>query len=368
MYDKDEIKRNLSIEQVVELLEALGVEQYKIHSGVIMTENICHNLPGESNGLKLYYYDNTNLFRCYTECREYFDIFELIIKAKEVQSGEIWTITKAINWVAAFFNLAESDSFDVFESETVKFLNSLNKQEEKINKKETNRKEEIIIYDDYFLNNFTNIPSRTWLKEGITKEVMDAFEIKYHLGQDKIIIPHRNINGELIGVRGRTVVKEEAELFGKYRPIVIEGTMYTHPLSYNLYGLNKAKNNISLMKKVIIAESEKSVLLYSSYFGVENNICVACCGSSISKYQVDLLMSLGVEEIIIAFDKEFEILGSKEHVQNVKSLCKLKEKFPPCVKISCLYDSENNLLNLKDSPLDRGKEVFLTMFNNRIIL
>ena len=58
----------------------------------------------------------------------------------------------------------------------------------------------------------------------------------------------------------------------------------------------------------------------------------------------------------------------KEHVQNVKSLCKLKEKFPPCVKISCLYDSENNLLNLKDSPLDRGKEVFLTMFNNRIIL
>ena len=46
MYDKDEIKRNLSIEQVVELLEALGVEQYKIHSGVIMTENICHNRPG----------------------------------------------------------------------------------------------------------------------------------------------------------------------------------------------------------------------------------------------------------------------------------------------------------------------------------
>jgi DNA primase len=71
----------------------------------------------------------------------------------------------------------------------------------------------------------------------------------------------------------------------------------------NLYGLNWNKDHIKTIKKAIIVEGEKSVLLYASYFGWDNNICVACCGSSISAYQVQFLLDLGVEEIVIAFDK-----------------------------------------------------------------
>ncbi|MGN1342929.1 MAG: hypothetical protein ACI4VL_07065 [Bacilli bacterium] len=40
------------------------------------------------------------------------------------------------------------------------------------------------------------------------------------------------------------------------------------------------------MKKAIVFEGEKSTLLYRSYFGIENDITVACCGSSLSSYQM----------------------------------------------------------------------------------
>ena len=80
----------------------------------------------------------------------------------------------------------------------------------------------------------------------------------------------------------------------------------------NLYGLNWSKDAIKTIKKAIVFESEKSVLKYASYFGWENNMSVACCGSSVSAYQIPLLMDAGAEEIIIAFDRQFQEIGDKE--------------------------------------------------------
>lgn len=369
MYDKDEIKQGLTLEQVEEVILALGVQNYRIQSGVIMMENICHNFPGESSGMKLYYYDNTKLFRCYTECREFFDIFELIIKVHEIQFNQEINMIKSIEWLLTLLGIQIAEkTFDEIGIETNKFLKQMSNLIDKINKMGEQKKFELQIYDDAFLNTLKNIPAKSWIEQGITKESMEKYQIRYHLGQEKIVIPHRDADGNLIGVRGRAMIKEEAELYGKYKPIAIAGTMYNHPLSFALYGLYENKENIKRVKKVFIFESEKSVITYDSLFGSENNISVACCGSSISTYQIDLLCELGVEEIIIAFDKEFSELNSPEHKRNVASLLKLKNKFSNRVKVSFLYDIDNNLLDLKDSPIDKGKDIFLTMFKNRIII
>lgn len=66
------------------------------------------------------------------------------------------------------------------------------------------------------------------------------------------------------------------------------------------------------MGKAIVFESEKSTLQYQSYFGFENDISVACCGSSVSSYQMQLLIDAGAQEIIIAFDRQFQELGDNE--------------------------------------------------------
>jgi len=80
--------------------------------------------------------------------------------------------------------------------------------------------------------------------------------ICYDPKNEGIVIPHYNIDGELIGIRERTLIKEN-EKYGKYIPAKLNGQMYNHPLSFNLYNLNNSKDNIKALKKVIIFEGKR---------------------------------------------------------------------------------------------------------------
>ena len=195
---------------------------------------------------------------------------------------------------------------------------------------------------------------------------MDYHNICYNPSSQAIVIPHYDINGNLIGIRERTLIKEN-EIYGKYRPMFLNKVMYNHPLGFNLYNLNFSKENIKITKKVIIFEGEKSCLLFPSYFGKENDISVAVCGSNLSSYRIQLLLNLGVEEIIIAFDKQFQKLGDKEHLGWVKKLKEINKKYSKYVKISFIFD-KGDKLKYKDSPIDEGKNTFIELFEKRFSL
>ena len=45
MYDKDEIKNSLTIEQVVELVLSCGASSPTVRAEMFIVENICHNMP-----------------------------------------------------------------------------------------------------------------------------------------------------------------------------------------------------------------------------------------------------------------------------------------------------------------------------------
>ena len=110
-----------------------------------------------------------------------------------------------------------------------------------------------------------------WLKESISQESMDNHGICFDPKNCGIVIPHFDINNRLVGIRERTLIKEN-EIYGKYRPALIGGQLYNHPLSFNLYNLNMSKNAINRNKKAFVFEGEKSWLLFSSYFGKENDM------------------------------------------------------------------------------------------------
>ena len=135
----------------------------------------------------------------------------------------------------------------------------------------------------------------------------------------------------------------------------------------NLYNLNKSKNNIKLMGKVIVFESEKSCLLYKSYFGVENDISVACCGSSLSAYQIQSLIDAGAREIIVAFDRQFQEINDSEYKRLTTKLVKLHNKYKSDVLISFIFD-KNRITGYKASPIDEGPDKFLKLFKERIVL
>ena len=358
-FDKDEIKNSLSIEQIEDIVAELGGEPKSMGS-FLTCRTICHG--GDSH--KLYYYDNTKLFKCFTECDETFDIFELILKIKK-RSGEDWSLYNAMIFVVNFFSLDFEGDFynDTQSSPDWQFFSKWSKSQLSDNKQKI---VDLKIYDDKILSNLPQPRIINWEREGITREVCLARNIRYDPKNYGIVIPHYNIDGQLVGIRERTVVKKD-EIYGKYKPAILNGKMYNHPLGYNLYNLNYSKKAIHNIQKAIVFEGEKSSLLFASYFGVNNDISVACCGSSLISYQVELLLSLGVQEIIIGFDKQYKDVGDKEWKAWTKKLYKIHDKYGKYVQISYLFD-KGDLLGYKDSPIDKGQDIFLELFKNRIII
>ena len=362
-FDKNEIRENISDEQVFELLEEWGGEP-EWTSNAIISKTICHNIKGEGSR-KLYYYFNTGLFHCYTGCDEpSFDIFELLIKVFDIQKKKVFDLNDAVRYIAFKFGISASYKDEAEDQlDDWKFLNNYDRVQN-IELK-TNRIE-LKEYDKTILDRFSYLVNiRPWLNEGISQDVIDYNKIGFYPGGDQITIPHFDPDGRLVGVRGRTLGKEEAERFGKYRPLYIMGQMYNHPLGMNLYNLNNSKEYIKIMKKAIVFESEKSCLLYQSYFNFD--ISVACCGSSLSSYQVQQLLDLGVEEIIIAFDRQFQEPQDEEWHHLTKNLKKINDKYKNFATISFIFD-KNMITGYKDSPIDCGKEKFLTLFKERIYL
>ena len=366
-FDKDEIKNSLTIEQVEQFLAEHGGEPVK-RIGTLVSRTICHN-PADGNGShKLYYYENTHLFKCYTGCAETggFDIFDLTRKIMKIQSNIEMSLYDAQIYIINFFSL---DVVFDFQKDTEKNLDFqiFNKWRRNKTADEQQKRIEFQFFDSSVLRWLPRKDIVPWVREGIDQEIMDNHWIRFDPYSYGIVIPHFDIKNRLIGIRERTLIKDN-EVYGKYRPAIIDGKMYNHPLGFNLYNLNWSWANIQKTKKVIIGEGEKFCLMYCSMFGYENDITVACCGSNLTSHQFKLLQDLGVEEIVIAFDKQFQKPGDDEWQRWTKKLTEIHRKYSGFVKISFMFDIEGNLLGYKDSPIDKGREIFEYLYKNRITL
>ena len=367
-YDKDEIKEQLTPEMVEEVVRDFGGDPQETNFGFI-AGTICHNHPGEGSH-KLYYYANTNLFRCYTGCDATFDIFELTCKVhnQNPTDGREWGLYDGVRYIAGKFGLSgavldEEDQFGAVPNWQV-----FEKYDKIKVSKEDQKRIQLKEYDASILDRLCYPRIADWIDAGMKPAVLAANRIGFCPSTDQITIPHFDKDGRFIGLRGRFLGKEEAEMYGKYRPMFLNGQMYNHPLGLNLYNLNNSKQQISKIKKAIVFEGEKSCLFYQSYFGHEVDISVACCGSSVSAYQMELLMQCGAKEIIIAFDRQFQQRNDAEFKHLVKNLIAIHNKYKNFINVSFIFDKDCKYLGYKDSPIDCGAETFVTLFKNRVIL
>lgn len=365
VFNKDEIRESLTLENIYSLLTEFGGEPEYTSFG-IRSITICHNRPGESASRKLYYYLNSQLFQCYTGCSEYFDVFQLVIKVANLQWNLEYSLYQAVKWIASKFNISGQ-----LEEEKEKGLEDWEYFSAYDRLKEISVINKDIILESYnpaILNNLNyEVKIMPWIREGISEEVMKAANIGFYPGGDQITIPHYDENGRFIGLRGRTLSITEGLNYGKYRPLRINNTLYNHPLGLNLYNLNHSKNNIKAYGKAIVFEGEKATLQYRSYFGEENDISVACCGFNVSSYQMELLMRNGAKEIVIAFDKQFQKIGDEEFQRLKRKITNIHQKYKNYVNLSFIFDKTMKT-EYKDSPTDKGAEIFKELFKERIML
>ncbi len=342
----EKVKSSLSKEDIIQILHDLGATTFTESGETIRFRSICHNMKEEDGDYNLAYYPETYSFYCFSSCGTHYDIFSLIVKRSEVVGNPI-TMREAFQMVVNKANLVDVGNGEGYNPIRGKY--------------EVKHIGELGVYNEKVLNVFEEYYTAEWLDDGISAEVMKRFNILYSPLENSVIIPHYNSDNELVGIRSRLLDKELAEKYGKYMPTSIEGKLYRHPLGFNLYGLNTNKNNISRIGMAIIAEGEKSVLQAETFLGRENNVVCAACGSNINKWQImKLIKDCTVQEIVIAFDKENDEDG--KYYSKLFALCK---KYSPYCNFSFIYDT-GGLLGEKESPFDKGAEVFYELIDKRI--
>lgn len=201
----------------------------------------------------------------------------------------------------------------------------------------------IILPDDY-MDRFEICEDKLkiWKDEGISMETMRKFDVRYDSFNDQIVYPVRNFDGKIINVGYRVLDpkwKEKGMHKYGYRQS-FGGTMEV------IYGLYDNLDDIKSKHEVIIFEGCKSVL--KAYdFGYKN--CAALSTSHLSPRQMILLMKLGCN-VVFMLDKEINI-KQDHNIQTLKKYC------------NCYYYYDyKDLLEEKDSPVDKGKEVFNILY------
>lgn len=370
MVDLEKLLNDLTDEDVISIVCSLGADRYLDQSDAIIFPTICHNEAAEDASMKLYYYKENKRFHCYTDCAANFNLYTLIAKVWVLRGGQ-QVANKESKKKPGDFCFFDTVRYIMNSSNVIVDFSDTQKERyvsERDRLRRKTRELKLPTFEKTVLDIFDDIYPVEWLNEGITKNSMDAFDIRYSISRNKIIIPHFDVNYGLIGIRGRALDKKEAEIFGKYMPVEIENQWYAHPLSQNLYGLHLSKSPIQKKNKVIVFEGEKSCLHYYDFFGEEENISVACCGSSLNKAQINLLMkNCAPTEIIVAFDKEFTNPNGEDGNKYFDKLYTMCEKYKNYANFSFIFDRKG-LLGLKDSPVDRGVDIYKKLYESRVIV
>ena len=199
---------------------------------------------------------------------------------------------------------------------------------------------------------------------------MDKYNIRYYDYGNQIIIPCYNQYNQLIGIRARNLDPNASAKYIPYKDL--NGIWYKFNVGSTFYGINHNIEAIRKNKKVIICESEKSVLQGDTYFN-NNNIILGMYGSAMTRQKRDMILELGVDEIIIAIDfdyieesysnkEEYEPLTDWEKYEN--KVYKIADMFKGWCNVSVIVDY--NPEHKKDCVTDYGKDKFIKLYKERI--
>lgn len=352
MIDANKVKETLNMRDIASLLQELGGECEE-HPSELVSRTICHN-PAHTGKHKLIYYNDTHSFRCYTGCGS-MDIYGLISRIYGYDFYESFL------YICKKFNIQHTERVSISSDPNSVDMGFFDKFKKEIEFVKCKRISESV------LRSYDKLYHEKWIKEGINIESMKKFGIMYSIMDNQIIIPHRDKNGRLIGVRARNLNKDLVDKGKKYMPVYHKGSVLKHPTGSALYGLDKTKKDIRKYHRIILFESEKSVLQLDS-FKNQPSIGVAISGSNLTYQQIELLKDLEIDEVIIALDKEFNEIGdSLEKYYASKIEQSFASKLKAFFQVSVIWDVDGKL-NLKDSPTDHGEEIFSDLLENRIFL
>lgn len=364
------IKQRITETNIIQVIKSLGGELAYEQGDCLIFTSITYSINANEHKPKLYYYKSSKGFVEYHTGMDSFDIFD-VVKYRKQLLGEEYSFYDCIKYVCNVLGFDYS-----FKTNATEFKQYVNAGLSRFLPKKGNS----IIEDDIdILNNdlinalpFDDVYHQSWIDDHISIESMEKYNIKYYEYGGQIIIPCYNRFNQLIGIRARNLNPYSSYKYIPYSSL--DGREYSFPTGSTLFGLNHTMESIKRHKKVIICESEKSVLQGDTYFG-DNNIIVGMYGSALTKEKRNLILSLGIDEVIIAIDFDYDevryhnedlyedLTDWERYESKVNKICAM---FKDWCKVSVIVDEYPK--HKKDCVTDYGREEFLRLYKQRITL
>lgn len=183
-----------------------------------------------------------------------------------------------------------------------------------------------------------------WEDEGLSYDVMEKYNVRYDPFSNRIVYPIRDMSGNIISVKGRTLDPDfKKKKLRKYTYFQEIGDIDL------IFGYVEHQQSIKNANEIILFEGEKSVL-HAETWGIENTGSILT--SHLNPLQLPILIKLGVS-VVFALDKDVDIRKDA----NIKKLSHF-------VKVEYIKDTEN-LIGEKDAPVDAGKDVWERLYERR---
>lgn len=211
-----------------------------------------------------------------------------------------------------------------------------------------NKKVKYTVFDESEMDRFVFDCKKlkSWYDEGISYETMKKYGVKYDPMANRIVFPLRSPDGNIINIIGRTLDEDWKEKkIRKYTYYGGVGVLDT------LWGIYENQQAIKESGELIVFEGSKSPMKVSQW-GYENS--VAALTSRINIPQMKVILK-NARRVVFAFDKGVDTAK----IDTVKKLCHY-------LPIEVVYDQENKFLNDKEAPVDQGREVWETLYKERV--
>lgn len=355
----EKILNRLTTSDIIQLVSQFGIPETSIryYNNQLIMPTGCHNeIIGQAKH-KLYYYESTKKFYCYTCCGS-MNPFDFIVQAYRTR-GIKYSLSNAAIMLEKIIQERLKDGFAIIEHKQP----VIQEIEDDWHKTLT---EYNIAVMDCFSRNKKYL--KIWEKEGISFDTMDKFGIKFDMIRNRMVIPIYDDKGVFVGAKVRNFNQEDIENGRKYMPLIHNNEIYSYDRGKVLYGLNFNKRAIKAAKRAIIFEAEKSCLLYDSLY--VGNKAVSIGGSNVSIYQVELLKKMGVETVVLALDNDYSLLPKEDGKYDkyfglYKMLKEANKLSAKGFAVEIVYDWEQEFLENKDAPIDKGREVWNKLYRNR---
>ena len=349
----------ITTSDIVQLVSKFGIPETSIryYNNQLIMPTGCHNEIIGTAKHKLYYYEDSKKFHCYTCCGS-MNPFEFVVQAYRTR-GIKYSLSNAAIIIERIIQERLRDGFAIVTPPS----NVKKEIEEDWHKSLTE-------YNPSIMNCFSRNKKylKVWEKEGISFDAMDKFGIKFDMIRNRMVIPIYDDKGVFVGAKVRNFNQEDIENGRKYMPLIHNNEIYTYDKGKILYGLNFNKKNIKNAKRAIIFESEKSTILYESLY--VGNKAVSIGGSNISIYQAELLKQYKAETVVLALDNDYSLLPNEngeydKYFGLYKMLKEANKLDAKGFNVEIVYDWEQSFLENKDAPIDKGREIWNKLYRNR---